>query len=57
MGRGTWASYVAVVEDDVNMLGARGVGGLEKARCEERGEEALWRVSASSDGRSDSRIG
>ena len=58
MGRGTWTSYVAVVEDDVDMLDARGVGGLEKARCEERAEEALWRVSVSSDEKNnDGRIG
>ena len=38
----TWAGYVAVIKDDVDVLQARGVARLEKARGEEGAEEALW---------------
>lgn len=39
----TWASYVTVIEDDVNVLEASRVGRLEKACCKEGTKEALWR--------------
>lgn len=43
-GGRTWACYIVVIKDDIDVLEAGRGGGLEKARSEERAEEALGDV-------------